>query len=133
MPGQVDEELKKLRREIAGDIERNQYRLLNAGAAIALTVAGAAAAAVAFVAIMPSSSTSNASMPEAEAAAFASPALSDIPAGPEGDAIRRGMAIFDDPRSHAAQFVGNAMACKNCHLDSGRRANSSPMWAAWVA
>jgi thiosulfate dehydrogenase len=25
------------------------------------------------------------------------------------------------------------MACKNCHLDNGRQANSAPMWAAWVA
>jgi thiosulfate dehydrogenase len=64
---------------------------------------------------------------------FKPPALEDMPAGSDGEAIKRGMAIFDDPRTHAGQFVGNAMACKNCHLDSGRRANSSPMWAAWVS
>lgn len=65
-------------------------------------------------------------------AAFTPPPLSAIPAGPEGEAIKRGMALFDNPRANAAEFVGNAMACKNCHLNSGRRANSSPMWAAWV-
>lgn len=134
MPGQVDEELRKLRREVGEDIERNHFRLLNAGAAIGLIVAGAALAAVAFVAIAPSSPpAASGSMPEAEAADFTPPPLTDIPAGPEGDAIKRGMAIFADARSNAGQFVGNAMACKNCHLGNGRQANSSPMWAAWVA
>ena len=64
---------------------------------------------------------------------FSPPALSTIPAGPAGDAIRLGKAIFDDPWTNASAYVGNAMACKNCHLDSGTRSDSSPMWAAWVS
>ena len=67
------------------------------------------------------------------AAVFSPPDTEQIPEGPQGDAIRRGLAIFENPRLHAAEYVGNAMACKNCHLDSGRRADSSPMWAAWVS
>ena len=31
------------------------------------------------------------------------------------------------------EFVGNQLSCANCHLDSGRRADSAPMWAAWLA
>jgi thiosulfate dehydrogenase len=65
------------------------------------------------------------------AASFAPPDESEIPEGPLGDAIIRGKAIFDNPGVNAAAYVGNAMACKNCHLDSGRRAGSSPMWSAW--
>lgn len=134
MAGDESELSERLRREAAGLVDRNQLRLLRLSSGIALVVAGAALAAVAFVAITPSAPSAGESFGgQATAASFQPPALSDIPDGPEGDAIRRGMAIFADPRTHAAQFVGNSMACKNCHLDYGRRANSSPMWAAWVA
>lgn len=66
-------------------------------------------------------------------AAFSPPDPGQIPQGPQGDAIRRGQAIFENTGLHAGDYVGNSMACKNCHLDSGRRAGSSPMWAAWVS
>lgn len=65
------------------------------------------------------------------AESFSPPDESEIPEGPLGDAIIRGKAIFDNPGVNAAAYVGNSMACSNCHLDSGRRAGSSPMWAAW--
>ncbi len=139
MSKNAEKDLKALRREVGADIERNQFRLLRVGAAIGLVIAGAAAAAVAFVTITPSapspgvgSGSGGGSGGQAQAADFSPPALADIPKGPEGDAIKRGMAIFADPRAHAGQFVGNAMACKNCHIDNGRQANSAPMWAAWV-
>ena len=129
------DEFRKVRREATGAIERNQFPLLRVGAAAGLVVAGAAVAALAFVSMKPpASSDGNASQSsDAIPASFTPPPLSDIPAGPEGDAIKRGMAIFADARTHAGQYVGNSMACKNCHMDNGRRANSSPMWAAWVA
>jgi thiosulfate dehydrogenase len=133
MAGHEDEFPERLRREAAVLVQRNQLRLLRLASGIALVIAGAALAAVAFVAILPSARTAGAAGTQATAAIFEPPALSAIPSGPEGEAIKRGMAIFDDPRIHAAQFVGNSMACKNCHLDHGRQANSSPMWAAWVA
>jgi thiosulfate dehydrogenase len=134
MPGDDSELPERLRREAADLVERNQLHLLRLGAGIALVVAGAALTAVAFVAIMPSGPSAGAA-PGSQAiqAGFEPPALSDIPSGPEGEAIRRGMATFADPGSHAGAFVGNSLACKNCHLDNGRRADSSPMWAAWVA
>lgn len=74
-------------------------------------------------------------VPEARAAegvAFAPPAESAIPDGPDGAAIRRGMALFDNPREGgAAAYVGNGLACRNCHLDGGRRPFAAPMWGAW--
>lgn len=120
-----------VRRGLSDAVERHQLRLLRFGTAAALVLAGAAVAAVAFVAIEPEGSPAGSGASASEE--FSPPAVADIPEGPDGDAIRRGLAIFDDARTHAAQFVGNSMACKNCHLDSGRRADSSPMWAAWVA
>lgn len=69
----------------------------------------------------------------AEAALFQPPPESAMPAGPGGDAIRRGQAIFMNTASNAGDFVGNGLACASCHLDGGRRADSAPMWAAWVA
>jgi thiosulfate dehydrogenase len=62
---------------------------------------------------------------------FAPPDEADIPDGPFGDAVRAGLAIFRDPGTHAAPYVGNGLSCTNCHLDDGRRAASAPMWAAY--
>lgn len=66
-------------------------------------------------------------------ASFAPPPESAIPAGPSGDGIRRGMQIFKNTQTNASEFVGNGLNCVNCHLDGGRRADSAPMWGAWVA
>jgi thiosulfate dehydrogenase len=66
-------------------------------------------------------------------AAFEAPPDSAIPSGPGGEAIRRGQQIFMNTGANARDFVGNALSCANCHLDAGRRADSAPMWAAWVA
>ncbi len=63
---------------------------------------------------------------------FQPPPETAIPAGPGGEAILRGQAIFMNTASNAGDFVGNGLACSNCHLDGGRRADSAPMWAAWV-
>lgn len=125
---------RRLLRDAEDAVERNQLPLLHFGVAAGLFIAGAAIAALAFVSITPSAPAGGGSSGTEEAAGgFTPPAVSEIPAGPEGESIKRGMAIFADARTHAAEFVGNSMACKNCHMDNGRRANSSPMWAAWVS
>lgn len=114
-------------------MQHDEMRFVRIGSAVALLVAGAAFGAVAITAIVgPGSPSSPEATPGETSTPFSPPQLANLPAGPAGDAIRRGMAIFDDPGTHAAAYVGNAMACKNCHLDSGRRPGSSPMWAAWV-
>src|SRR3546814_19887679 len=66
------------------------------------------------------------------AAYFSPPAESSIPDGPDGDAIRRGMALFVNTKTNAADFVGNELSCASCHLDRGREPHSAPMWAAYV-
>lgn len=112
-----------------------EVRLLRIAGVLGLLIAGATAGAVALIAIVPprSGGAIDPGLATGEDSAFSPPPLSAIPEGAAGDAIRRGKAIFDDPGLHASAYVGNAMACKNCHLDSGRRADSSPMWAAWVS
>ena len=62
---------------------------------------------------------------------FVPPSEASIPAGPLGDVIRQGRAIFTDTPANAAAYVGNGLSCSNCHLDAGRKANSAPLWGAW--
>lgn len=66
-----------------------------------------------------------------QAKAFQPPPESAIPTGPQGDAIRRGREIFLHTGTAAPEYVGSGLTCGNCHLDAGRSANASPMWAAW--
>lgn len=61
---------------------------------------------------------------------FAPPADDEIPDGPSGASILRGREIFLNPGANATDYVGNSLACANCHLDAGRREHSAPMWAA---
>jgi thiosulfate dehydrogenase len=64
--------------------------------------------------------------------AFVPPPESAMPAGPYGDLVRLGQSIFEDTPKHATLYAGNTLSCRNCHLDRGRDALSSPMWAAYV-
>lgn len=64
---------------------------------------------------------------------FTPPPESAIPTGPDGDMIWRGRLIFENTRQYAHPYVGNTLNCSSCHLDRGRRADSAPMWAAYVA
>ena len=135
---------KKLRDEIEGAeaqarerLSADQPQLIRWGTGLALFLAGSAVAAVALMTVQPPERLQGSDSGDGGsvvAASFAPPALADIPAGPEGDSIRRGMTIFNqtyaDPE--AMKYVGNGMACTNCHIDGGRRAGSAPMWAAWV-
>ena len=67
-----------------------------------------------------------------EARAFVPPDFDAIPADDFGDLVRKGHAIFTDTKTHAPEFVGNGLWCSSCHLDAGRRADSAPLWGAWV-
>lgn len=66
-------------------------------------------------------------------AVFQPPPESEMPAGDFGDVIRRGREIFVDTPRAAPAYVGNSLRCVSCHLDAGRLADSSPMWAAFVS
>lgn len=111
-------------------------RLVRASAIAGTFVAGVVVTAIGLMAVMPrgvAPAPDGGGGASATEASFTPPALADIPGGEEGAAIKRGLAIFNDPKANAGQFVGNAMACRNCHIDSGRKADSSPMWAAWIS
>ncbi len=69
---------------------------------------------------------------DAPAQAVSFPNDAAIPDGPFGDVIRRGEAIFHDTKANAGTFVGNDLNCSNCHIDRGRKADSAPLWAAYV-
>ncbi len=66
------------------------------------------------------------------AKAFEPPARDELPDNEYGRMIRLGEQIFNQTGRHAASFVGNDLSCANCHLDSGRKPDSAPMWAAYV-
>lgn len=68
-----------------------------------------------------------------QSAAFQPAAKDAIPPGPYGDMVKLGRDVFRETGKYARPFVGNELRCSNCHLDAGRLADSSPMWAAWVA
>jgi cytochrome c len=63
---------------------------------------------------------------------FVPPAESAIPNNEFGQLVRLGKQIFDNPSRFAKAYVGNSLRCSSCHLDAGRKANSAPLWAAYV-
>ena len=58
---------------------------------------------------------------------------SEIPADPLGASIRRGRALLEATRDSLPANVGNRLRCLSCHLDGGRRANSSPLVGSLLA
>ena len=129
-------DVRRAEAETLQSLHAEQPQLIRWGTGLALFLAGTAVAAVALLMVKTPERTQNSGAGDGQvaSASFAPPALADIPSGPEGDAIRRGMAIFNQTYAHpdALKYVGNGMACTNCHIDGGRKANSAPMWAAWV-
>ena len=64
---------------------------------------------------------------------FAPPEERTLPDNDFAKIVRRGEDIFLHTGQAAKQFTGNSLSCANCHLDAGRRADSAPMWAAYVS
>ncbi|HET6632280.1 MAG TPA: c-type cytochrome [Rhodanobacteraceae bacterium] len=92
------------------------------------TAPAAPASAAAAVASAPTAGAGGAAV----APEFTPPPASSIPDDAFGAMVRKGEQIFTDTPQYASAYVGNGLSCQNCHLDAGRRANSAPMWAAWV-
>ncbi|HEX4560351.1 MAG TPA: c-type cytochrome [Gemmatimonadales bacterium] len=55
------------------------------------------------------------------------PADSEIPSGPLGASIRRGLALVTATHDSLPSYVGSDLRCVSCHLDEGRRSPQS--WA----
>lgn len=64
--------------------------------------------------------------------AFAPLSETDIPDNQFGEAVRYGKSLFVNTQQLRNKYVGNDMNCVNCHLDSGRKADSAPLWAAYT-
>jgi len=81
-----------------------------------------------------SSSKGGASTQKSKAAlSFMPPDDALIPNDEFGRVVRDGEQIFIHPEKYAKDYVGNQLRCENCHLDAGRKPDSSPLWAAYVS
>jgi len=54
-----------------------------------------------------------------------------IPNDKYGDDVRLGKKIFTETYRYGRRYAGNELTCANCHLETGRRPNAGPMWAAF--
>lgn len=88
--------------------------------------------ALALTMIALSGATIAAGESQAKAPSFTPPGDADIPDNEFGKIVRLGKNIIEDTQHYAKQYVGNGMNCVNCHLASGRKADSSPLWGAYV-
>lgn len=74
--------------------------------------------------------------PERESAAtgrsFDPPPEGALPDGEYGRIVKLGEQVFMNTGKYAAKYVGNSLACVNCHLDAGRKPDSAPLWASFV-
>ena len=103
------------------------YRGVLAG--VLSTVAGLCLAANVDVPALPASS---AQAPESSPAKpFAPPAESSMPTDGFGKSVKLGEQIFTHTQTFAGKYVGNTLNCASCHLDAGRKADSSPLWGAY--
>lgn len=64
--------------------------------------------------------------------AFAPPSEVDMPGGDYGKVLRLGEKVFTETGKYAAKYTGNSLNCVNCHLDAGRKADSAPIWGAFI-
>ncbi len=62
----------------------------------------------------------------------APPPEAAMPGGKLGQAIKLGKNVFDHTHTYAAKYVGDGLNCQDCHIQSGRKAYSAPMWGAYV-
>ncbi len=74
----------------------------------------------------PVGAAASASAPDTTPVPFVVPHPSTIPAGPVGDAVRRGKALLEHTKDPLPRFVGNDLRCTSCHMDGGTRKDAMP-------
>jgi thiosulfate dehydrogenase len=68
------------------------------------------------------------------ASLFQPPSEQDLPDDEFGRIVKLGRDIFEQTQRYAGPYVGKTnLRCASCHLDAGRLAHSSPLWAAYVS
>ncbi|MBU0902202.1 c-type cytochrome [Pseudomonas sp. MIL19] len=105
---------------------------MNAPTSALLLIALATPAHAADIAMDDQSQITTAAAVPASNAAFQPPLESQLEDNAFGKLVQQGRAIFVDTKTHAPDYVGNSLACTNCHLEQGRKANSAPLWAAYT-
>lgn len=68
----------------------------------------------------------------ADAGGFLPPPADSIPDDEFGEIVKKGQEYFLHTSQSLPQYTGNSLNCVNCHIDAGRRADSAPMWGAYV-
>lgn len=63
---------------------------------------------------------------------FQPPDEHNLPDDEFGKLVRAGKDLFVNTDKLRGTYVGNGLKCVNCHLDAGRLADSSPLWAAYT-
>jgi thiosulfate dehydrogenase len=65
---------------------------------------------------------------------FQPPSRTERPEDEFGEMVAMGESIFSNTYSHevSGKYVGNTQVCEGCHLDAGRLAGASPLWAARI-
>jgi thiosulfate dehydrogenase len=83
---------------------------------------------------LPDTQTELVSVPKLASQTYLKPRpLNAIPDGEFGDKVRKGYELFVNTQQLRGKYVGNELNCSNCHMDAGRKANASPLWAAYFA
>jgi thiosulfate dehydrogenase len=57
----------------------------------------------------------------------ANPQRSVVKSGQQPELIQQGKLIFDETPKYASSYVGNKLACNDCHIQSGTAAYAAPM------
>jgi thiosulfate dehydrogenase len=60
-------------------------------------------------------------------ATWTAPAESEIPEGPLGDSIRRGLDLFTHTSERLPEYSPGTMACSSCHLEAGRKLGAAAL------
>jgi thiosulfate dehydrogenase len=96
------------------------------------TIAIAIALAMITMSVFAAAANETAASAQPKAPSFTPPSEADLPNNEFGKIVKLGENIFTDTQTYAKQYVGNGMNCVNCHLASGRKENSAPLWGAYV-
>ncbi|OCH23593.1 c-type cytochrome [Aliivibrio sp. 1S128] len=59
--------------------------------------------------------------------------FSTIPNTPFGDKVKQGYSLFVNTQTLQGKYVNNQQNCVNCHMQAGMKADSAPLWGAFMA
>ena len=96
------------------------------------TIAIAIALGMATMSVFATAAVETTASAQHDSQQFSPPSEADIPDNEFGTVVKQGEKIFTDTQTYARQYVGNSLNCVNCHLASGRKRDSAPLWGAYV-